>query len=265
MAVTREIINQQLQRLHYATGANEFFTSPILRVASATDPLFTQFKTVIGSFHWTPAEALALVSPGSTARSVLTWCLPKTLSTRESNRCESVRPSLDWARARSFGELANENIGRQLCLFLQAHGYAAVAPHLESDYQLAVTRLASNWSERHAAFVAGHGTFGLSASLITEHGTAHRLGSVVTDLALEADPRPYGDDPFAWCTRCGACQTRCPAGAIGPGPLDRDKEKCRDYAVHHIIPNRLENYGWAALSLGCGLCQTKVPCEYQRP
>ncbi len=265
MTITRTDIQQQLNRLYYATGANDFFEEPVLKIAAADDPFFVRFKTIIGDFHWTPAEALAIKFPAAKAKSVLVWCMPKTERARSSNRAEAVRPSLDWARSRSFGEVANEHMRRQLCRYLEVNGFAATPPHLNSDYSQAVRRLAGNWSERHAAFVAGMGTFGLSAGLITERGIAHRLGTVVTDLELAPDQRPYGDDPFAWCTKCGACSRRCPAHAIGPDFLDRDKTKCLQYAVNHIVPNRLADYGWMDLSLGCGLCQTDVPCEHRRP
>lgn len=265
MTVSKDDIRQQLRRLHYAVGANEFFDEPTLRFAAAADPWFERFHELIGSFHWTPQEALALVSPAAQARTVICWCMPKTALARESNRRENTRPSLDWARSRSYGEVANENIRKQFCRYLQELGFAAIAPHSHMSYPDAVKRLASNWSERHVAFVAGMGTFGLSAGLITERGIAHRLGSVVTDLELPPDPRPYGDDPFAWCNQCGACARRCPAHAIGPDFLDRDKGKCLNYAIEHIGPGRLQNYGWLDLPLGCGLCQTGVPCEFQRP
>lgn len=265
MSITRADIEQQLNRLYYATGTNGFFEPPTMKIAAADDPLFASFKTIIGDFHWTPAEALAMKFPAAKARSVIVWCMPKTEQARSSNRTETARPSLDWARARSFGEVANENMRRQLCRYLEEKGFAATPPHLNSDYRQAVQRLAGNWSERHVAFVAGMGTFGLSAGLITERGVAHRLASVVTDLELAPDKRPYGDDPFAWCTKCGACSRRCPANAIGPDFKDRDKAKCLEYAVKHITINRLSDYGWMDLSLGCGLCQTDVPCEHKRP
>lgn len=265
MPPSKEDIRKQLCRLHYAVGANEFFDEPTVRFAAAADPWFERFHEVIGPFHWTPQEALTRVAPNATARTVISWCMPKTRTARESNRHERQRPSLDWARARSYGEVANEAMRKQFCRYLEEMGCVAMAPHSHMSYPDAVKRLASNWSERHVAFVAGMGTFGLSAGLITERGIAHRLGSVVTDLALEPDPRPYGDAPFAWCSKCGACARRCPAHAIGPDFLDRDKGKCLKYAIEHISPGRLEHYGWMDLPIGCGLCQTAVPCEFQRP
>lgn len=105
----------------------------------------------------------------------------------------------------------------------------------------------------------------LSAGLITERGITMRIGSVVTDLELSPTPRSYGDDPFAWCTRCGACAKRCLAHAIGKTNAERDKPRCGAYIVNHVNPGREERYGWLDLALGCGLCQTAVPCEFRCP
>ena len=135
----------------------------------------------------------------------------------------------------------------------------------EAHYRTTAPEIYSAVGDKLGAFVAGAGTFGLSAGLITEHGVAIRLGSVVTTLELPADPRPYGDDPFAWCTRCGACIRRCPAHAIGPEFKDRDKPACARYAVEHVAKDREKTYGWLDRALGCALCQTGVPCEFHRP
>ena len=268
MDENRQEVAGMLERLYRATGAENFFDPPLIGVASAADPWFERYKELIGDFHWTPQEALESAVPGSAARSVIVWVLPVRENIRRENRRESARPAVSWAAMRSFGELANEKMREQLCRVLAQRGFHAAAPHLEQTrrgYDIVKMNFSSHWSERHAAFVAGLGTFGLSAGLITERGVAVRIGSVVTDWALPAVSRPYGDDPFAWCSRCGACARRCPAGAIGMRIGDRDKPKCGAYIVAHVMPDREKHYGWMDYSLGCGLCQTGVPCEFRRP
>lgn len=263
-----EWVGRHLERLYHASGAECYFEKPFFAVASAEDPWFEKFKTVIGEFHWTPQEALALTARGALAKSVIVWILPVKAETRAENAKETVRPAVSWAAMRSFGEQTNENIRRQFCRLLEEEGYHAAAPHLEQlkrGFDIVKMNFTSHWSERHVAFVAGLGTFGLSAGLITERGIAMRVGSVVTDLELPPTPRPYGDDPFAWCTRCGACARRCPAHAIGKTNAERDKPRCAAYIVNHVSPDRGSRYGWYDLALGCGLCQTAVPCEFHRP
>lgn len=267
---TRADLETMVGNLYRRTGTDRFFEEPTVHIASAADPFFVRFKEIIGPFHWTPDEALRRKFPDSEAKSVIVWVLPVNRNARETNRAERQRPSVEWASSRSFGEILNNEMRAQLAKLLTQEGFPAVAPDLEPRELNNIPNPAekpytSNWSERHAAFVAGAGTFGLSASLITEHGVAMRLGSVVTALELPPDPRPYGDDPFAWCTRCGACIRRCPARAVGKEFADRDKPACANYAIHEIGRDREHAYGWMSRELGCALCQTGVPCEFRRP
>ena len=248
------------------------FDRPAVAVARADDPWFRRFKELIGEFHWTPQEALSMVAPQATARSVVCWCLPVAALARRDNRGETSMPARQWAYVRTFGEHFVTRLRHGMERRLREAGYAAVAPAVVPEnllVQSPAVGLSSHWSERHAAFVAGLGTFGLSGGLITRRGIAHRLGSVVTDADLAPTPRPYGDDPFAWCLRkdgsqCGVCIRRCPAGSIGPTAADRDKEACRLHAYDHIRRLGLATFGWEG-TYGCGLCQTGVPCEDRNP
>lgn len=261
-------ISAMVQRLFLAAGGDSYYDEPLVSVASAGDEWYRKYKTLIGPFHWTPEEALHFDDPDAAAESVIVWILPVKESIRRANRQEDRKPAVSWAAMRSFGELVNENMRKQLCLLLKKGGYAAIAPHLEQvrqGYDIVEMNFSSHWSERHTAFVAGLGTFGLSAGLITEKGIAMRVGSVVTDLKLPPATRPYGDDPFAWCTKCGACAKRCPGHAIGKTAAERDKPKCGSYIAGNVNPEREKHYGWLDLNLGCGLCQTRVPCEFKRP
>jgi epoxyqueuosine reductase QueG len=122
----------------------------------------------------------------------------------------------------------------------------------------------SNWSERHIAYAAGLGTFSLSDGFITERGIAHRCGSVVTDLVLPVSSRTakthLSNCLFYVNSKCRACIPRCPAGAITEE--GHDKIKCRQY-MKTDIGYLMEEYGVGVQ--GCGLCQTKVPCEFRNP
>jgi epoxyqueuosine reductase QueG len=143
-----------------------------------------------------------------------------------------------------------------------------VAPQLAPEWRSlddAVVGVASTWSERHAAYAAGLGTFSLNDALITPRGIAHRLGSVVTDLALPATPRTAPDHRHncLWFREqsCGRCISRCPVGAINHA--GHDKTICREYVYGTVAAAVAEPYG--VTQTGCGLCQTRVPCEAQIP
>jgi epoxyqueuosine reductase len=125
----------------------------------------------------------------------------------------------------------------------------------------------SNWSERHLAYAAGLGTFSLSDGFITESGIAHRCGSVVTDLDIPTSPRnatgPYANCLYYVNGECGVCIQRCPAGAITEA--GHDKIKCREYLRKIGYRDVKGGYDIEKSVSGCGLCQTKVPCEAVNP
>ncbi len=246
----------------FPEGEGRYFDEPLVGYASADDPLFADYKRIIGPFHLTPRELLPQ------AMTVISWVLPITQSTRESNRREDRWPSREWALTRSHGETLNGALRRHLVAFLEGRGHRALAPQLSPAWQeFADTPvgIASTWSERHAAYTAGLGTFSLNDALITPRGIAHRLGSVVTDLPLAPASRPYLDHRHncLWYREgtCGACIGRCPVGAISRE--GHDKARCREY-VYGEAPRAVgERYGVSAT--GCGLCQTRVPCEGMIP
>ena len=246
----------------FVTADEPFFNEPLIGVAAADDPLFTAYKEIIGVFHRTPGEILA------GAASVICWVLPVTRATRDSNRREAQWPSRQWALTRHHGENFNMALRRHLVAWLEARGQRAVAPQLAPEWRQlddAVVGVASTWSERHAAYAAGLGTFSLNDGLITPRGIAHRLGSVITDLTLPATSRTAPDHRHncLWFREesCGRCISRCPVGAISHA--GHAKGQCREYVYGTVSAAVAERY--AVTQTGCGLCQTRVPCEAQIP
>ena len=250
--------------------AGALFDPPIFAVADAADAWFDRLKQVIGVHHLTPREALELSTPGTTARSVICWSLPVAELPRRTNRAETLLPSRAWAYARMQADGIMLRMTRGLEEALRKLGHAAVGPAQSPEVaKLASPHLSTCWSQRHVAFVAGLGTFGISGGLITVRGIAHRLGSVVTDAAIAPTPRPYGDDPFAWCLKsarntCGACIKRCPVGSIGLSVHERNKDACANHR-ETVRAAAGDRYGWKSNHYGCALCQTNVPCETCNP
>ncbi|WP_305041357.1 4Fe-4S ferredoxin [Geoalkalibacter sp.] len=255
-------------------GDEKAWEMPRLAVARGDDPWFARLKEMIGPFYWTPAEAFALAFPEAPAApaelSVLSYVLPQTAATRRDQAQERELPAERWARSRFFGEQFNCDLRLHLAANLSAAGYPAVAPERLPGFDYRQSEgfgLASNWSERHTAFVAGLGTFGLSDGLITPWGKAVRFGSVVTKLALPASARPYGEDHQAWCLwhargTCGVCARRCPVDAITTA-AGHDKKSCHAYIREVTTPYTTKTFGTGATP--CGLCQVRIPCEARVP
>ena len=244
----------------------------LIGFSNGADDIFEAYKEHVGPFHMTPLELFKKSFPDANQKpeqlSVISWILPQTDRTKQDNRRETAYPAERWARARIFGEKANVALRKQVVASLQGKGYRAIAPQLSPHWEKKTSDkfgFASTWSERHAAYASGLGTFGLCDGLITPKGKAMRCGSVIADIEIPPTGRPY-QDHHEYCLfftegKCKKCIPRCPADAISES--GHDKVKCRTY-MHPMIDEYVKaNYHFDGY--GCGLCQTGVPCESKIP
>jgi epoxyqueuosine reductase len=269
--------NDQNRRAQLDLGA--YLEEPLVGFASGLDPLFFEYKTLIGSFHLTPREIISatlkekgrgLLFSEIEQISVISWVLPISEDTRKSNRREGQFPSKLWVYTKEFGEACNNALRRHVTGFLEDLGHLAVAPSLLPSFQSFRDEnigWTSFWSERHIAYTCGLGTFSLNDGFITPKGMAMRVGSVVTLLKLTPSEKRYRH-PKENCLqfrneKCGKCISRCPAGAITE--KGHDKDKCHDYIDSDPVKAKRSEYGLKNPSPSCGLCQTNVPCEFEIP
>ena len=241
------------------------FDAPLVGFGSASDPLFEEYKKpgIIGPWHMSPKEWL----PG--AESVISIFLPFTEEVRSSNRDETAHASTPWLYARIEGQAFIGKYIAALAACLEKQGIRCCIPQTDPRWQsvhagtgiegyddvMTPETYGSRWSERHAAFVCGLGTFALSKGLITDRGIAGRFCSLIADLPLEPDIRPYREI-YEYCIHCNACVRRCPVGAIDP-VTGKDHPTC-----HAFVENSKKVF---KPRYGCGLCQTGVPCEAENP
>ena len=237
-----------------------YYEEPLFGIASADDRLFRELREqgAVGAEALRPEDLL----PG--ARCVISFFLPFSEDVRRDNSRSLSVPSDAWRQARIEGQDMLFALGDAIVSALVEEGAAAIQPSKSPFFRM-LAPFCSNWSERHIAYIAGLGTFGLSKGLITSKGMAGRFGSVVTDAELPVTPRVYSS-PFEYCTMCGACAHRCPAGAIDPDKgvvQGKDHVVCKRFldTTGGIFPrgsSTRERYG-------CGKCQTGVPCEHAIP
>lgn len=238
-------------------GEIEIFDLPLIGFAAAKDELFERYKEekIIGPMFTSPEEWL----PG--AKTVIAFFFPFTEIVRRSNREDLDQPSMPWLYGRIEGQQFLGNYMRLLESRLAEDGARTCVPSLSERFQVRFEpdgedlRADSRWSERHAAYACGLGTFGISRGLITQKGTAGRIASIIIDAELEPDGRPY-TGVYDYCIRCGACAARCPAGAISLGS-GKNNAKCYAY-LNQIKAEYAPRYG-------CGKCQVGVPCETRDP
>jgi epoxyqueuosine reductase len=253
---------------------------PLVGFAEGSDPLFQQYKTLIGDFHMTPREVMEMHIDARgwgdkrflSDISVISFALPSALDTRLSNRKESSVCSVKWNHTRWQGQEFIIRLSHYLVSLIEGTGYYAITPDLEKWFEvfkLPAGQQVSKWSQRHIAYAAGLGTFSLSDGFITTKGVAVRLGSVVCNMALPATPRPYANH-MAYClffnNACRKCIDRCPADAISE--KGHDRIKCAEYLTSTMeIVKKEGRAGYIGNKsyYGCGMCQTKVPCEDRIP
>jgi epoxyqueuosine reductase QueG len=105
-------------------------------------------------------------------------------------------------------------------LFLPRDGYG--------DIHVLLKKPLAFFSHKHAAYLAGLGTFGLNNVLLTpEYGPRVRFTSIFTMAELEPSPVLKKE----LCIRCLKCAECCPADAIstnGNFPPPMDKIKCAE-------------------------------------
>lgn len=278
-AIKEYVANSPANHLQAFNGG-PIFDEPLVGFADGDDSIFQEYKSIIGEFHLAPREALEKYLRNSKAGeqkrlptvNVVSWVLPVTHETRLSLRRESVVPSLRWNHTRWHGQAFIDELSHYLVSLLERLGYHAVAPELADFYRMLASPddLASNWSQRHIAYAAGLGTFSLSDGFITPRGIALRCGSVVCDVPLPPSHRTY-QNHLANCLfyrdgSCRRCIERCPAGAISE--QGHDKRRCADFLLNEqkvILKELGREEGYTGYYLGCGLCQTKVPCEDRIP
>lgn len=250
------------------------YENVLLGAASGADSLFESFSApdACGAQHCTPLALFRRAMPKTSCRaqdlSVICWVLPQSAETRRENRAQSELPAPRWGLAKLRGEEFYIKMGRALEQRLNSGGIPAFFPmgHPEIVKRFSDDRLflSSFWSERHACFAAGLGTFGLCDGLITPAGKAHRCGSIIVKARVTPTPRTYlglhDYCPYFTNKSCGTCAKRCPVEAISES--GHNKEKCHTF-LHGEAAALFHANGFDVSA--CGLCQTGVPCEDRIP
>jgi len=224
---------------------------PVFAYASTKDPIFKDLKTIIGAYHKLPED---IMEDGKT---VITYFIPIARSIADSN-IPGYFSSEDWVYAYfetvDLINVVNEGLKK---LFAD-NGYkiAVTADHRSWDPKT----MQCDWSHRHAAYIAGLGTFGLNRGLITEKGVCGRIGTLITDAEIEPTMRPQ--EEFCLYKRNGSCRiclNKCPVSALDL-PDIYDNKKCMDVTYENA-----EKYKGIGFADVCAKCMTGVPCSIKKP
>ncbi len=229
----------------YADNCNIIsnWKEPLISVASADDLYFEKLKVIISNDHNTPEELL----PG--AKSVITYFLPFDDEIPKSN-VSGREASLLWARSYIETNRLISIINQNLQQVIEAAGYNSAAPAATDNFSK--EDLISYWSHKHVAWIAGLGRFGLHKMLITEAGSAGRIGSLVVDFELPVNKRPVQELCLYYKDgSCKECIKSCVFGALKENSFNR-------HLCYSILKENAAKYNSKADV--CGKCTVGVPC-----
>jgi epoxyqueuosine reductase len=116
----------------------------------------------------------------------------------------------------------------EIANFLNEKGFSSIYLPRDGygDIKILIGNPFAFFSHKHAAYLAGLGSFGHNNVLLTpEFGPRVRFTSIFTSAEIEPDPLSSKD----LCTHCLLCVKNCPVGAIpekGDFPPPVDKVSC---------------------------------------
>lgn len=227
---------------------NYIWREPVVGYAFSGDQLFKELKTIVSPSHYLPTDILY------DAKAVISFFVPFDKSIIKKNAKEGeIEPSDSWHRAT---QLTDELIIK-LCNDLQKRFQTATIkfrPVHANNFDS--KKLISDWSHRHVAYIAGLGTFGINNMLITNQGSAGRLGGVVTNIDIDPSPRPqYEYCIYKYNKKCLQCVSRCVNDSFYKSNnfYYCNKKKCYEQVY---IKN---------IKKACGKCISNVPCSTTNP
>ncbi|HGL6960996.1 TPA: epoxyqueuosine reductase [Clostridioides difficile] len=243
-------MNNFVKNYHKSNNITTKWQELLFAYASAEDDMFQKLKSVVGTSHAMPKDFL------ENGKTIITYFIPFDESVNNSNiggfECSEI-----WARAYIETNMLISNLNDFLCEELEKMGANSYA--IPESYNFDSEKLVSDWSQRHVAFIAGLGTFGLNNMLITEKGCCGRIGSIITSLELEPTKRPENE----YClykhnNSCKKCVNKCVKEALKEDGFNRNK--C--YEMCMINEKKYTYIGGCDI---CGKCIVGVPCSVINP
>ena len=230
-------------------GLSTQWGQPLVAFADANDPLFPRLRQLVCANHFLPSDLQA------GACTVISYFVPFAKKTVMSNT-ESQDASLQWAKAYLETNQMIGDLNKALTEMLnQKYGEEVAIPTRDFDKE----KLVCPWSQKHVAYIAGLGKFGIHHMLITEKGCCGRLGSLVTTAKIKPTKRSAAE----LCLNklngsCRLCVQKCKVKALTNNGLD--KKTCYRQCLRNA-----EKYSGIGVTDVCGKCVANIPCSFTNP
>lgn len=214
MVIMKEFIEDSIKEL-IVGSTNTKYREPIIAFADVEDPEFESIKSMTHENHMLPKEWM------SEGKTIVSYFIPLTKELMEINRKHEY-VAKEWAVAYIETNNLIKEINSTMAKKLKEYGIDTVwqLPDVHYDSE----KLMSYWSQRHIAYIAGIGTFGMNNMLITDKGCMGRYGSFVIDYRIEPSKKNRDEKClYKLNGSCRICMDMCPVQALTTQGFDRHK------------------------------------------
>jgi len=243
----QELIAEYVEKYQAEKLPVKIWRTPIVGYADAKDPYFKALKNVVVEAHKVPEDFM------ENPNIVISYFIPFTKELERTN--VGVKDNLasnEWSKAYNDTNTMMGELNHYLVEELNALGYRAAVPE---GVRMLTDVVKSNWSQRHVAYAAGLGTFGINNLLISSEGSCGRYNSIVADIPVEAD-KPLEQENCLYKAKgiCKKCVENCFSGALTVDGFDRFK--CFEICTMNMEISNADV---------CGKCATDIPCAFCIP
>lgn len=225
----------------------EIWRTPLVGYADAYDPYIQKLPEIVTKAHKLPQDFM------DNPRVVISYFIPFTKELERTNvGVEDNSASKEWADAYKSTNAMMASLNEYLAEKInELGGRAAITEGIGMLYDI----LKSNWSQRHIAYAAGLGTFGINNMLITKEGCCGRYNSIVADIPVTPDGHLTEENClYKRKGICKKCVSNCFSGALTVEGFDRHK-------CFSACEKNLDVWGVDV----CGKCVTDIPCAFKAP
>lgn len=243
----KRLVAEYVKNYQEEKALPNLWRTPLVGFADAFDPYIRNLKNVVDECHKMPQDFM------DNPKVVISYFIPFTKELAATNvNIPDNTASKEWSAAYKTTNKMMGELNEYLAEKLNEMGYRAVVP---TGVGMIEEIIKSNWSQRHLAYAAGLGTFGINNMLISKEGCCGRYNSIVADIPVEPE-KALEKENCLYKSKglCKKCVQNCFSGALTVDGFDREKcyETCK------------VNLGIYGVDV-CGKCDTNIPCAFTAP